>query len=574
MDRPTPGLRSEGEIPHFLIPILLMVGLVVLSTCANQGFPSGGPVDKTPPAVVRTVPEQSSTRVPLSTDVEITFSERVDHNSCVASLFITPFPAQGVHTSWRGRTLRLRVIDGLLPDRTYVVTIGTTTRDYRNNALPQSFTLSFSTGDHLDTGEISGRIFSDTRLAGTQLWAYDLSENPDPDPAAIKPIYITQAGENGFFRLSNLGLRPFRVFAVYDREANGLYDPETDALGVPHRDVQLDSLCTSYEHLNFRVARRDTTPPVLLSATAADDHHVDLRFSEPLKIDGLDQMDNYHLTSDSSRRSAALVYGDLRNPSFVHLVVDQPLAEKSWRIAVRSAQDLAGLPLDPQRNSAEFVGRAVPDTIGPRILDVQPPDSARLVDLQTPIRILFSEAMQRDGVERIFVLADSNAQSVKGRLSWQSPAVLVFQSDSLLQGNMRYCLTAQVDSVFDYFGNPLQDSVFCHVFFTVNPDTFSIISGTIVDEDSTRTGPFVISAQELKGQAREIRVDSAGPYAVGNLFPGAYRIQVYRDSDRNGVYSLGQHWPFLPAERFFVYADSVQLRSRWPNEGNEIRLPR
>jgi hypothetical protein len=167
MDRPTPGSRSEGEKPHFLIPILLMVGLVVLSTCANQGFPSGGPVDKTPPAVVRTVPEQSSTRVPLSTDVEITFSERVDHNSCVASLFITPFPAQGVHTSWRGRTLRLRVIDGLLPDRTYVVTIGTTTRDYRNNALPQSFTLSFSTGDHLDTGEISGRIFSDTRLAGT-----------------------------------------------------------------------------------------------------------------------------------------------------------------------------------------------------------------------------------------------------------------------------------------------------------------------------------------------------------------------------------------------------------------------
>jgi hypothetical protein len=41
---------------------------------------------------------------------------------------------------------------------------------------------------------------------------------------------------------------------------------------------------------NFRVARRDTTPPVLLSAIAADDHHVDVRFSEPLKIDGLDQM--------------------------------------------------------------------------------------------------------------------------------------------------------------------------------------------------------------------------------------------------------------------------------------------
>ncbi|MBN1541154.1 hypothetical protein JW992_03340, partial [candidate division KSB1 bacterium] len=89
-----------------------------------------------------------------------------------------------------------------------------------------------------------------------------------------------------------------------------------------------------------------------------------------------------------------------------------------------------------------------------------------------------------------------------------------------------------------------------------------------------QSGPFVIAARDQGGRLHEIQVDSAGPYLIPRLFPGAYRLQVYRDSDHDGRLTLGQAFPFMPAERFFVYADSVVLRSRWPNEGNDIILPR
>ena len=60
---------------------------------------------------------------------------------------------------------------------------------------------------------------------------------------------------------------------------------------------------------------------------------------------------------------------------------------------------------------------------------------------------------------------------------------------------------------------------------------------------------------------------------TATLLPGHYFLDCFRDSDGNGRYSYGHTFPFVPAERFAVYPDTVVLRSRWPNEGNDIILP-
>ncbi|MBN1543330.1 Ig-like domain-containing protein, partial [candidate division KSB1 bacterium] len=464
----------------------LFVGILIfliLATCANQGFPPGGPVDKTPPSVVHTYPEHSAVRVPLQTRIELTFNERVDRKSCIESIFITPFPAQGLKSSWRGKKLRLEVREGLLDDRTYVVTVGAGTRDYRNNPMAESFTLAFSTGGHLDSGELGGTVYSDGRTEGTQLWAYDLIETPEPDPSRDKPIYITQAGRDGGYSFTHLALRPYRVFAVFDRYADGLYDPETDVLGVPHRDVRLDSSRMGYPHLNFFTARRDTTRPTLTSASASNAFYVDLRFSEPLKPEGLDQTDNYRVSVADSLVPLRLAYANPRNPAFVHLVLEKPLEKKTYGVTVFDATDRAGLSIDPEGSSVEFVGRALADTVGPRVVQVQPPDSARSVNLDRSVHILFSEPLDTTAVEKNLVLSDSCGKKISGRLNWPSPVSLVFHPDSLLARHSIYRFTAPVDSIVDLYGNALQDTLFDYLFYTVNPDTFSLISGTIVDEE-------------------------------------------------------------------------------------------
>ncbi|MGH7602072.1 MAG: Ig-like domain-containing protein, partial [bacterium] len=169
--------------------------LMILSACAREGFPPGGPEDRTPPQLVETAPAKNATRVPLSAHLEFTFSEKIDHASFEQALFISPAPAQDedkkLRFRWRG--LRVEVIfpDSLRRERTHVVTLGTDVRDLRNNRLANAFSLAFSTGDSIDTGEINGKIFHE-KPAGVLILAY-LLEATVGDSAQAPPVQAQPA---------------------------------------------------------------------------------------------------------------------------------------------------------------------------------------------------------------------------------------------------------------------------------------------------------------------------------------------------------------------------------------------
>ena len=64
-----------------------------------------------------------------------------------------------------------------------------------------------------------------------------------------------------------------------------------------------------------------------------------------------------------------------------------------------------------------------------------------------------------------------------------------------------------------------------------------------------------------------------GAYRFNAILPGQYLLECFRDRDGNGRFSPGKPYPYEPSERFIVYSDTVKIRSKWPNEGNDIILP-
>jgi hypothetical protein len=71
----------------------------------------------------------------------------------------------------------------------------------------------------------------------------------------------------------------------------------------------------------------------------------------------------------------------------------------------------------------------------------------------------------------------------------------------------------------------------------------------------------------------ETEIESPGPYILSYMLPGDYFLQAFRDKDGNGRYTYGNVKPYMPAERFVQLPDTIRTRSRWPNEGNDLRLP-
>ncbi len=543
--------------------------------CAKQGFPPGGPVDKRPPRIIETVPVSDTTNVSTFTRIEITFNEPVDQRSCEESIFITPF-AQDVQYKWRGRKLRIILPAGLIEDRTYVVTIGAGTKDERNNAMKESFSLAFSTGDSLDRGMIEGRLFDSGPVSGILIWAYDLAQQPEPDPAEHVPLYVTQVGENGFFRLSYMAAGTYRVFAVNDREKNNLYDEEYDALGVPSRDIELTPNALKFAGLNMRIAVRDTTPPDLDAAVAPDRRHVDIRFSEPMRTNNLTRAENYviYAPADNDTLKIAAVWPDVRNSAYVHLATFEQQPEREYVLSVKNVRDMAGYVPHPDSAVVVFTGSAVPDTTGAEFLQMMPADSSNFILLDQAFKLHFSDAMDTLSVNRHIRLADTTGNVVPAAKNWSNMTSLVLTPLESYAPETMYFISLPVDSVFDLAGNGMADTLFRKRFLTINPDTLTAISGTVTDSDTAATGLFFIRAVSKAGNAYEIWAKDSSEYKFDKIMPGIYTLRLYRDEDGNERYSFGAAFPFEPAERYYQYPDSIKVRARWFDEGEDIVFPR
>ncbi|OGC00836.1 hypothetical protein A2V82_01975 [candidate division KSB1 bacterium RBG_16_48_16] len=557
-----------------LLKISPYMGLLLLWACAKQGFPPGGPVDKTSPRILDTYPANGSTLIPPDTRIEFIFNEGIDHPSCEESIFITPYPGEEVKYKWRGKKLRVEIPGGLLPNRTYVITIGTGSRDRRNNAMKESFSLAFSTGENLDDGVIEGNVYGKGRVEGTQIRAYDIVEMPDPNPSATPPIYITQASADGRFKMSYLALSRYRLFAMNDRDGNGLYDPEYDAIGVASKDVLLAKDNNSIRGLNFQVAVRDTTPPVLKDVSVPDRIHLTLVFSEPMDSTYLSEISNVDIFSPDDSLEILALYHDRHNPAYLHVLTKIQQAGKKYTVSVKQGTDLWGLPLVADSSRVEFSGSDRADSTRPAFLEMTPKDSTKTVSVDQSIHLLFSDFMDTTQFLRHVTLMDTLGNKVGLRALWPNLRKVYCYPDTLLGALTDYNFIVNVDSVFDYAGNALADTLFKKSFKTLNPDTLSSISGRIHDADSLAKGRFHIRAAEKKGGEYAIWTENDAVYSFKNVMPGLYTLEIFRDEDEDGRFSYGQPFPYRPADRFYVYSDTIDVRSKWPNEGNDIIFPR
>ena len=333
---------------------LIIISFITSLTCANQGFPPGGPEDKTPPFILSSFPPSDTTNVSRDVQIRIEFSEPVIPSSAEASIFITPFPGEDVEYKWRrDRVLTISFGDSLMESRTYIITVGSGTKDRRNNTMEESYTLAFSTGDILDQGGVQGTVYGENS-EGTQIWMYDLADTTSPNPETVYPLYITQAGANGSYRFTNIAFSHYRLFAVLDRDMNTRYNVGFDLLGVTHRDIVLDSLNIRVDNMNFRIALRDTLQPMVNAAQAPDNRHVDIRFTEPMRPDSLADVSNYSIVNQDTL-DIINASPDVDNAAVVHLATAPQQAGMDYTVSVAHGLDLNFLPLLQDSNCSVFM---------------------------------------------------------------------------------------------------------------------------------------------------------------------------------------------------------------------------
>ncbi len=550
--------------------------LIFFVGCAGQRPPEGGPVDFSPPEITSVSPASNTVRF-SGNRFSLEFNKYVDHRSVEESIFISPYVGD-LEFDWSGRDVEATFPSPLRKNTTYVITIGTDVVDINNhNRMASAYTLAFSTGDQIDGGEIGGRVF-DEKPEGVMIFAYRLNDiNPDTlNPMTLKPDYITQTGKEGTYSLSHLATGIYRLLAVRDEYRNLLYDPEADAVGLPPGDVLLTTTDTLRAGINFQLQVEDTTAPRLLSARSLNARHVVLKFSESLDTSSV-LFRNFSIT-DTLRGSSVLIdnaFADLTLPSSVTLLTEKQKDSAAYLLSVDGVKDLAGHTINTKANSFMFLGTAAADTLPPRLIFTPITDSNYIARQDEHIRFDFDDALQQSSARSAFRMFGKDSIAVPLVMTWNTPASFNLVPEKLLLPNERYTIMLRYDSLRSWIGNHWIDSVQRFTFNTIDPEQLSSIEGTVSDADTLLPNRYVVEAMNItntKQKPVSVHIERGKPFMLPQLLEGQYSLMAFQDVNGNSAYDAGKPFPFVPAERFAVYPDTIKVRARWPIDGVVIRL--
>ena len=133
---------------------IIVAALLTLAACANIGHPTGGPRDVTPPRYVGSNPRPGATNV-KSNKISIYFDENVQLDDPNSKVAISPAQKEMPELFANGRRLDITLRDSLIPGMTYTIDLADAVKDLNEGNVLDGLAIDFSTGDSIDTLQIS-----------------------------------------------------------------------------------------------------------------------------------------------------------------------------------------------------------------------------------------------------------------------------------------------------------------------------------------------------------------------------------------------------------------------------------
>lgn len=213
--------------------MLFGVGLstALLISCANMGQgPQGGPYDFDAPVLVKSSPKHNQTNF-VGNKIELLFDENVVVKEANQKIIVTPPQKRMPIIKSANRKLSIELRDTLKENTTYTIDFTDAIQDNNQENPLENFSLSFSTGDVVDSLTISGRVIQAEDVEPVKGYYVGLHSNLD-DSAFVKLPFerISRTNDKGEFTIRGVAPGKYHVFALDDKNRDYKYDNPSEAL--------------------------------------------------------------------------------------------------------------------------------------------------------------------------------------------------------------------------------------------------------------------------------------------------------------------------------------------------------
>ena len=580
------------RLKHILITASLLLMAFFAQQCANAVAPTGGPKDNTPPRVVEAVPVNQSINF-SGKKIEITFDEYITLENANQNVLISPPLSEKPDIKLKNKTVVVKFKENLAPNTTYTINFGSAIKDLHEGNLFKDYVYSFSTGDHIDTLAIAGKVLDaadkkPVENAYVGLYAGD-RDNLDSLPMTVAPNYITKTDKEGNFRLAGLADKKYLVFAIKDVNSNLYFDqpneevafldslvqasclqkpvpPALDTMANDSLTMQVDTLARVKDSVDFETKTTTMYDQNALNLTLYMFTEVDstqVLLEKKLVEEGLLRFVFRHPAQD-----AAIMTPEMLPDSF-NLVTRHSVAyDTVWWYFTPNVKDSLWVQVkydtlinDSTRYSLKFKDKKIRNK-KPETLKVRNNLKGRdgLIPGEDLI-LTFSEPIVR------YAMRDSS----------------VFQCDTLIyydtlafeqvddQG-LKYRLTNPISTDYRY-GFEVPDSVFFGIrgrtneriktdFHVLNDDEYGNIYITVVPPKGMKQ--VIVQLTDESGNVlKEQLVSQKEEVMFDFLMPAKYKLRAILDADGNGKWSTGNYHRHTLPETVIEYKDALDLKAGW-----------
>ena len=594
--------------------LLCLLALILTAACASIGNPDGGRFDETPPRVVGSSPADGAVNV-SKRKVQILFDEYIKLEKASEKVVISPPQIEPANVRADGKRVKVDFYDSLRANTTYTIDFSDAIEDNNEGNPMGQYTFSFSTGDVIDTMQVSGRVLNAADLEpikGIMVGLYPADSTWNDTLFRTRPfLRVSRTNGEGRFTIKGVKDGAYRVRALEDKDGDFVFSQKNERVAFDTTvyvtgsfpDVRMDTVWRDslwYDSIRVVPYTHYTPDDVLLLAFLEDGqerHLLKTVYPEPTNF-------TFYLTapSDSTPRIKGLNFDErclvadasLKNDTVTFWVTDTALIHRQDTLSMILSYmetDTLGqlvvtndtLDLSPKTTYAKIAAerskqieawekdrerrqkkakKPLPYEENPyeRIwLEAGFKPSGSLAPNQN-VRYLAKEPILEVDTTKIHFY-------VKKDTDWLPAPFLFMPEERSAKSYMLYAEwepgqkyrfvmdTAAVVSVLEHESKSVRQE-----FHVRAVEEYGSIFIHVISPD---TGVVVqLLSKNDKVEAQQ-RTDKDGNADFFFMKPGEYYMRCYVDANGNGQWDTGDYASGLQPERVYYFGKPLPLKAQW-----------
>ena len=212
-----PSQRHSWRILQISVAALV---LTVVASCARMGHPDGGWYDEQPPRVVGATPADKATGVKTQ-HMAIYFDEYIKVDNPTENVVVSPPQLEVPEIKGAGKRILIHLLDTLKENTTYTIDFSDAITDNNEGNPLGNFTYTFSTGETIDTMEVSGYVLDAENLEPVKGIQVGLYANLEDSAFTSEPMLRNgRTDDDGHFVVKGIAPGSYRIFGLQDMDGN------------------------------------------------------------------------------------------------------------------------------------------------------------------------------------------------------------------------------------------------------------------------------------------------------------------------------------------------------------------